>query len=258
MRTFVVALLLPVLLAAGCKRKDTTPTPARDEQLPNARLQPQPQQPAPADNKKDVKSEPAETPNWIKKAPKDADPVEPKGDGLKKPWVPGAGQDADKDKPAVKPLPGTKPMVDLTQPPVIVPRPEHPKQPGENGANGGGKLDPTVKPPQPLVPNPGTPLGAAKKAVAMADMRDLQIFIDNASGASGRMPTGLEVYKALVAARSPTAKLVEDGTIVLTGATQREAVWAFEANALLNGGLVVSQNGVETLTADELKKRLGK
>ena len=37
---------------------------------------------------------------------------------------------------------------------------------------------------------------------------------------------------------------------------ERESVWAFEAQARLTGGLVVSQNGVETLTAAELAQRM--
>ena len=107
-------------------------------------------------------------------------------------------------------------------------------------------------------PAGNTPRGAAMRAVAAADMRDLQVFIDTAALASGRMPSGADIYAALVDARSPAAALVKDGAIVLTGARERESVWAFEANAYLSGGLVVSQNGVERLTAGELKKRLGK
>ena len=92
----------------------------------------------------------------------------------------------------------------------------------------------------------------------MADMKEVWIFIENASGASGKMPSQLLTYQALIAAKSPAADLVKDGTIFLTGATVRESVWAYETQALTNGGLVATQNGVETLTAAELKTRLGK
>ena len=52
---------------------------------------------------------------------------------------------------------------------------------------------------------------------------------------------------------------MKDGSIFLTGATVRESVWAFEAKAL-DAGRAGSrrQNGVENLTADELKRRLGR
>jgi hypothetical protein len=126
----------------------------------------------------------------------------------------------------------------------------------------GGVVPP--KPPMPggvLQPNPvpqppaGVPAAPAKR-VEMADMKEIWVFIDNFSGASGKMPTVPTIYAALVEAKSPAAALVKDNTILLTGATKRESVWAYEANALLNGGLVVSQNGVETLTAAQLQQRL--
>jgi hypothetical protein len=91
----------------------------------------------------------------------------------------------------------------------------------------------------------------------MADMRDLQIFIHDVSLVTGKMPTPGEIFAALLAARSPAAALVKDGAIILTGATDREGVWAYEARALSQGGLAVSQNGTQTLTAAELKAMLG-
>jgi hypothetical protein len=87
-------------------------------------------------------------------------------------------------------------------------------------------------------------------------MEDVRIYIDNASGASGRMPAPKEVYDALVLTKSPAAGLVEKKAIVLTGAATRDSVWAFETTALTRGGLVASPNGVETVTAVELNRRL--
>ncbi|VTR94402.1 unnamed protein product [Gemmata massiliana] len=135
--------------------------------------------------------------------------------------------------------------------------------PGVQPGGGGkppvaGVLQPVPVNPPPIASGGGTPIGAANKIVAMADMREVWVFIENASGASGKMPTAALTYAALREASSPAAALVKDGAIILTGSTSRESVWAFEARAYLNGGLVVSQNGVETLTAAELKTRLGK
>ena len=110
-----------------------------------------------------------------------------------------------------------------------------------------------------LQPNPApAPPGAATKPVGKADMNEVWVFIENASLASGKMPPAALTYAALVSARAAAAPRVKDGSIVLTGASQRESVWAFEAGAYLNGGLVATQNGVEALTAAELKRRLGK
>lgn len=87
-------------------------------------------------------------------------------------------------------------------------------------------------------------------------MKDVWIYIENRSGASGQMPTTQEVYSALVTAKSPAAELARGGSIVLTGSRMRDSIWAYEAKATTQGGLVASQNGVETLTAAELLRRL--
>jgi hypothetical protein len=89
-------------------------------------------------------------------------------------------------------------------------------------------------------------------------MEDVRIYIDNASGASGKMPPPQMVGSALKEAGSPAAELVKSGAIVIPPARTREDVWAYEAKALEQGGYVVSANGVEQVTAAEAKRRLGK
>jgi hypothetical protein len=112
--------------------------------------------------------------------------------------------------------------------------------------------------PEPVKP-PATPTPPKYSTVTEADMKEVWIFIENFSGAnSGKIPSQVLIYKALVAAESKAAPLVKDGSIYLTDTKTRESIWAFETKALTSGGLVCSQNGVETLTAAELKKRLGK
>lgn len=106
--------------------------------------------------------------------------------------------------------------------------------------------------PKPQPAGPRLPL----PTVRAQDLEDIRLFIDTAS-AAGRMPSARLTYTALVAAESPAAGAVKSGAIVLTGATTREAVWAFELGALTAGGRVVGANGVETLTADGLARRLG-
>jgi hypothetical protein len=88
-------------------------------------------------------------------------------------------------------------------------------------------------------------------------MEDIRIFVDNASGASGQMPSPQLIYNALVMAGSPAAKLVEARAIILTGAQTRESIWAYEAKAATQGGMIAGPNGVETVTAAELKRRVG-
>ncbi len=136
---------------------------------------------------------------------------------------------------------------------IKLPTPDAVAPPGAPRAAGGAR---GVLQAQPAPPPVTTPKGG--KPVAEADMKEVWIFIENASGVSGRMPQPGLVYSALVKAESKAAELVKDGSIYLTGATARESVWAFEWKALAQGGWVASQNGVENLSAAELKRRLGK
>ena len=101
-------------------------------------------------------------------------------------------------------------------------------------------------------------LRAADPKVTQADLKEIHLFIDNFSGASGSMPDVKTTYAALVEAKAASAALVKSGAIVLTGSRTRESVWAYVAAALTDGGLAVTNSGVETFTADELKKRIGK
>jgi len=103
---------------------------------------------------------------------------------------------------------------------------------------------------------PSASAAANAKPVTEADMKEIWVFIDNRSGATDKMPSIVEIGAALNAARSHAADLIKDGSIVLTGARMRDAVWAYEKKARTQGGWVVSQNGVENLTAAVLENRL--
>jgi hypothetical protein len=212
---------LCVLVALGCARRAKKPATTDEPVAQNA-----PQQPAAPKAKGDE-------PNWLT----DERFKQKTGE----PGAPGKGPSATgKSNWGVTPPQGGWQGGDKGAPPV-----PQPPQPG-------------VQPP-PLAVGGGTPLGAAGRAVAQAEMKDIHLFIENASAVDGKMPKPSAVYEALVAAgATKAAEHVRLGSIVLTEATQREAIWAYDARALTNGGLVVSQNGVETLTAAELNQRLGK
>jgi hypothetical protein len=128
-------------------------------------------------------------------------------------------------------------------------------QPG-GGANPPAR--PITVPAQPSVPPASPAAKSGGKPVSEADMKDIWIFIENRSGANGKMPASADVLIALIAAKSPAADLVSDGSITLTGATTRESVWAFETKARTQGGWAATQNGVESVTAAELARRLGR
>lgn len=101
------------------------------------------------------------------------------------------------------------------------------------------------------------PAPGAAATVTRQDMEDVRIYIDNASGVSGQMPTPQVTYGALQQASPKTAALVYSRAITLVPARTREGVWAYETAALQRGGLVTGSNGTETVTADELRRRLG-
>jgi hypothetical protein len=241
--TMLVAMLIPPLLLVGCAKKIAKkPEPPKDE---TASVKPQTQ---PNNAKKD------DGPNWLtdprfKKDQTGGDvPFETK-DGKNKPLGNVTPPKDGWDNPNVVVQPGT-PNPGGMPPSNPVPAPGPPAQPGM------GVLQPQQVPqPQPANPTSGTM--PKFDPVTRQDMFDLQVFIHDSSLVMGRMPTPLEIYNALVLAKSPAAKLVANGSIMLTGATKRDSVWAYETQAVFQGGFIVSPNGVDTVTAQELKAKLG-
>jgi hypothetical protein len=274
-----IALSLLVITIGCAKKAAKNPAPARDT-TSGAKTQPAPSAPPDRNKRTDKGGDPNEA-NWLtdprfkKDQPKfDPDQVPgqvpgqigpPSGPSAtgKQPWgiaPPEGGWQA--------PVPGVQPHPMGAVPPfgsgpnsMFPPPGVGPNQPVKPGANlppapgaaapGVGKLQPDAVPGNPPAP------GAGNKAVTLADMRDLQVYIHDASLASGKMPTPGEVFVALLAAGSPAAEHLKSGAIILTNATDRASVWGYETRARADGGMVVSQNGVETLTAAQLKQRLG-
>jgi hypothetical protein len=221
MLTRIAITVLCLVIVTGCSKKSSTPAAKTDNPAP-----PNPQAAAkaklPEEKLKDGKA------NWLTdpraEVEKNQLPVENSG-----------GRDLGIKLPV----------------PEVVPPPRG--APGAVGEGAKGVLQ--AQPNAPAVPSAPPKVG---KLVTEADMKEVWIFIENASGASGKMPSPALVYSALVKAESKAADLVKDGSIFLTGAAARESIWAFEWKALTQGGLAASQNGVENLSAAELKRRLGK
>ena len=225
---------LCLLLAVGCAKRTAKKSAPPSDETASAKPQ-QPNAKAPGD-----KGSKPDEPNWINdpRFKKDGDPALP-------PETPVNGG---------KPGWGLPPKGEWTEPPPAGAQPMPAGgAPGAPGAMG-------VLQPEPVKP-PAAPAPTAPKysTVTEADMKEVWIFIENFSGANGgKIPSQKLIFDALIAAESKAAPLVKDGSIYLTDTKTRESIWAFETKALTSGGLVCSQNGVETLTAAELKKRLGK
>ena len=258
MRAFVL-LCACVPLAAGCGQKAPKFTGASDDPSV-ARTAP----PVGAGDKTKAgpsaspgdktKGKGDEKPNWLTdpRFKKDGQLPADKPVGLA-PLNPGAVVPVNPMATPLPAVPGTLPPPPggVTPMPGVLPLgPQPGPQPGLPPG-----MVPSVpaQPPAPVQP----PTGTAAKAVTEADMKDVWLYIENASQATGKMPPPGAIYAALVEAKSPAAELLKDGSIVLTGARTREtAIWAAERTAPTQGGLIAGPNGVENLKASEVVARL--
>jgi hypothetical protein len=168
------------------------------------------------------------------------------------------------------PNPSGKPEWGMAPAPAGGWTPPNAPQPQPPGAGQGRPDRPAAAGvPQPVPVPPNQPAAAptttttttppkSRKTVTEADLKEIWVLVENYSGSKGKMPTKEEIALFVGAAgyNGNTFELIKDGAIVLTGATTRESVWAYEAKARTQGGLVVTQNGVETMTAAQLAQRL--
>lgn len=77
---------------------------------------------------------------------------------------------------------------------------------------------------------------AARRTVALNDMKNLGTYIADLELQNNRMPTKADIIAAVKA--DPTvSKLIADGTIILTGTTKRAGLWAYEIDADTKGGI---------------------
>ncbi len=99
-----------------------------------------------------------------------------------------------------------------------------------------------------------------KTNLTLAELKDLHLYMDTASGVTGKLPDKETTVAALKMEKGAVnlVKAIEDGSLVLTGATSRDDVWAYEKNAPVSGGYVLTSNGVDKLDAEAAKKRIGK
>jgi hypothetical protein len=98
-----------------------------------------------------------------------------------------------------------------------------------------------------------------KTKLTLDDYKNLHLYMDTVSGVTGKLPDKETTVAALKMEKGATnlVKAIEDGSLVLTGATSRDDVWAYEKDAPVNGGYVLTSNGVDKLDAEAAKKRIG-
>lgn len=90
---------------------------------------------------------------------------------------------------------------------------------------------------------------AVQRTVDANELKNLHLFIDTASLASGHMPTAAEITTVVRKEDKRLADAIADGTIILTGATTRESLWAYSKDAGTKGGWIVTNNGPEQVDA---------
>jgi hypothetical protein len=99
---------------------------------------------------------------------------------------------------------------------------------------------------------------AADRAAMMNDISQLGTLITAMDLLNNKMPTKAEIMadlEANVQARD-ILKKIKEGTIILTGSTNRDGLWAYEVDADKAGGIVYYGGRAERATAEDVKKYL--
>ncbi len=136
-----------------------------------------------------------------------------------------------------------------------------------SSTNSSSSDGPSVHAPTGVVLNPGVGGGGGGAAQAVRgrvlrevthnEMKNIQIYIESASGASGKMPSKEDIMAVLQKESPKTFKLIQDGAIVLTGAQSREQIWAYTPELQGSGGhFIVSSSGVDGVSKQALDQRL--
>jgi hypothetical protein len=99
---------------------------------------------------------------------------------------------------------------------------------------------------------------AGERLAQMNDFQAVQLFILDFDLNNNKMPTVAEIKASLKAAADTqhVLKKIEDGVIILTGTTNRNALWAYEVDAEKAGGIVClgPSGNIRRATADEVKQ----
>jgi hypothetical protein len=93
------------------------------------------------------------------------------------------------------------------------------------------------------------------RTLTQNDLNQLRTFMENARAEKGSYPKSLADMPDLARDAPKLANAVYTGELVISGGTN--GVLAYEAAAIQERGSVVTSDGVQMMTADELKQKLG-
>ena len=102
----------------------------------------------------------------------------------------------------------------------------------------------------------GNAYRAGKRAVALNDMSQLGQLIEMMHLDTGRMPDAAAIKAGMQKDAPNIYKLIDDGTIILTGTKDHAGLWAYEVDADKAGGIVLVAGTPSRATADEVKQYL--
>jgi hypothetical protein len=99
---------------------------------------------------------------------------------------------------------------------------------------------------------------AAERTQLLAMMSGLALHIVALDTQNGRMPTRQELYDSIkdVVTERPLVEKINDGTIILTGSTDRSGLWAYEKGAEVSGGVALIAGSAQRYAAEDIQKFL--
>ena len=95
--------------------------------------------------------------------------------------------------------------------------------------------------------------GAVQRVVVENDLHQLHLFMVNAKGSLGRVPTPQETLAELSRpdGSRELVKLIEDGSLILVPNPQEEGLWAYAKEAPTQGGWVLTHSEPRRVTPAE-------
>jgi hypothetical protein len=99
---------------------------------------------------------------------------------------------------------------------------------------------------------------AARRTITLNDMSQLGTLIEAEYTQNGRMPTAADIKMFLQKDAPHIAAAINDGSIILTGTSSHEGLWAYEVDADTKGGVVLVSGRATRADADEVKRYLGR
>jgi hypothetical protein len=111
-------------------------------------------------------------------------------------------------------------------------------------------------------PSGGGGLGGDNAAVMAArrvpivtaiEMKDLHLMMNTAKLSSGHVPTSQEVWTALNQpdGNSQLRKFIQEGLIIVVPNPPEEGLWAYEKDAPIKGGWIITHNGESRVSPAE-------